>query len=200
MAHEQDGVEKLWRDYGAVFRGFDDLTLARWMAQTLGQLQGGLWRLSHPLLASYRLAAQVAHERQIWHQRLINVPPDYLTAECCRAPLLPMITRDLPESGLVCLHCNGTAVALDEIGKHRKTLEQWALKYAPVHTVAHWDDKQRKAARDYDKAYDAAAEEAEQLLMELGSKLARPLLDSYCTVVWEDHDECLQVRPEDILV
>ncbi len=198
MAHEQDGVDKLWREYGVVFRGFDDLTLARWMAQTLGQLQGGLWRLSHPLLASYRLAAQVAHERQIWPQRLIHVPPGYGVADCCGGPLLPMVTRDLCESGLVCLHCNATAAALTQIATHRKGLEQWARKYAPIHAVAHWDDAQRKAARDYDKAYDRAAEQAEALLTELGGKFARPLLAEFCAVVWEDHDECLQVRPEDV--
>ena len=50
MAHEGDTLERLWQDYAGVFRGFDDLQLARWMSQTLGQLHGSLWRMSHPLV------------------------------------------------------------------------------------------------------------------------------------------------------
>ena len=64
-------LDALWKEYGVGFRDFDDLTLARWLAQTLGQLKGRAWRLSHPLLGAYRLAAQLAHERQIWHKRLV---------------------------------------------------------------------------------------------------------------------------------
>src|SRR5262245_44530442 len=54
-------LDELWNEYSQVFRDFDDLTLARWMAQTLGQLQGKSWRLSHPLVAAYRLATHQAH-------------------------------------------------------------------------------------------------------------------------------------------
>ena len=72
--------DRLWREYSAVFRDFDDLTLARWLAQTLGQLQGRAWRLSHPLLGAYRLAAQLAHDRQIWHKRLATTPHSYSEA------------------------------------------------------------------------------------------------------------------------
>ena len=56
-------LDKLWHEYAAVFKEFDDLKLARWMAQTLGQIEGRAWRLSHPLLGAYRLAAQTAHDR-----------------------------------------------------------------------------------------------------------------------------------------
>src|ERR1041384_2829965 len=63
-------LDLLWKEYSLVFREFDDLTLARWMAQTLGQFEGKAWRLSHPLMGAYRLAAQLAHERQIWLKRL----------------------------------------------------------------------------------------------------------------------------------
>src|SRR5262249_32958670 len=108
-------LDKLWQEYAGVFGEFDDLTLARWMAQTLGQLKGNVWRLSHPLLGAYRLAAQVAHDRQIWLKRLATPPAAYLEAPCCRAPLLPLLTRDVLESGLVCQHCSGTAVPFDEI-------------------------------------------------------------------------------------
>src|SRR5947208_8193695 len=97
---DESASDRLWREYNGVFRDFDDLTLARWMSQTLGQLQGRVWRFSHPLLGSYRLAAQVAHERQGWLKRLANPPAAYIEAGCCRAPLLPLFTRDVIESGL----------------------------------------------------------------------------------------------------
>ena len=199
MAHEPDAPEKLWQSYASVFRGFDDLTLARWMAQTLGQLQGGLWRLSHPLVASYRLAAQVGYERQIWHQRMVNVPADYPQIECCRAPLLPMVTRDLLDNGLICLHCNGTAVGLEDLGQYQKGLKRWAEEYQPIHEVAHWDDGKRKSEGSYDQAYEQAADEAEKRLAQLGENLSSPLLELFPAVIWEDQDECLQVRPEDIV-
>src|SRR5512139_3480336 len=92
-------LDELWNEYSQVFRDFDDLTLARWMAQTLGQLSGRTWRLSHPLVAVYRLAAQAAHDRQIWLKRLVNAPTTYTPAPCCRAPLLPLLTRDVLDSG-----------------------------------------------------------------------------------------------------
>jgi hypothetical protein len=77
-------------------------------------------------------------------------------------------------------------------------LNSWAAEYAPVHAVAHWDDRQRKSAGDYDHAYETAAENAERLLARAGSKLAPRLLEFYPAVVWEDQDECLEVRPEDV--
>ena len=80
--------DRLWKEYSAVFRDFDDLTLARWMAQTLGQLSGRTWRLSHPLLAAYRLAAHLGHERQIWFKRMATPPVSYRESPCCRAASL----------------------------------------------------------------------------------------------------------------
>ena len=56
-------LDLLWKEYGAVFRDFDDMTLARWLVQTLGQFQGKAWRQSHPLFFAYRLAAQRANEQ-----------------------------------------------------------------------------------------------------------------------------------------
>lgn len=201
MAHDETPIDALWQEYAGAFRGFDDLTLARWMAQTLGQLHGKSWRLSHPLVGAYRLAAQVAHDRQVWHKRLTSAPPDYPESPCCRAPLLPLLTRDVLESGLVCQHCSGTAVPLEEVPLVLQgALRDWAVAYAPVHAVAHWDDRQRKRSGDYDKAYEDAAVKAETLLAEAGFEVAPKLLDYYPAVVWEDHDECLEVRPEDIPV
>jgi hypothetical protein len=200
VAHEADSVERLWQDYAGIFRQFDDLTLARWMSQTLSQLQGQLWRMSHPLVASYRLAAMVAHERQVWHQRLVTVPPDFPITECCRAPLLPMVTRDVLENGLICLHCNGTALEIESIGEPAEALAAWAETYAPIHSVAHWDDTRRAAHENYEQAYESAATESEKQLAQLGLELVPPLVEFYPAIVWEDQDECLQVRPEDIVI
>lgn len=194
-------LDQLWKEYSLIFREFDDLTLARWLAQTLGQLEGKAWRGSHPLLAAYRLAAQVGYERQIWFKRLATAPPAYLESPCCRAPMLPLLTRDVRETGLICQHCGETLVEFDEIPDAiRRDLDTWAVQYAPVHVVAHWDDRQRKSAGNYDRAFEQAAKEAEALLSRAGSQLAPRLLEFYPALVWEDQDECLEVRPEDILI
>jgi hypothetical protein len=192
-------LDALWSGYSEVFRDFDDLTLARWMAQTLGQLQGRVWRMSHPLLGAYRLAAQVAHDRQVWLKRLANPPAAYIEAPCCRAPLLPLFTRDVLESGLVCQHCAGTAVPLAELPEDlRAAIKSWGEEYAPVHAVAHWEDSQRKSSGDYDRALEQAARNAERLLGVVGREILPRFLEHYPCVVWEDQDECLEVRPEDI--
>src|SRR5689334_22007540 len=103
MAFESDEpLDLLWKEYGLAFRDFDDLTLARWLAQTLGQLEGKVWRSSHPLVGTYRLAARAAHERQIWLKRLARSPAAYPESPCCRAPFLPLLTRDMREAGLIC--------------------------------------------------------------------------------------------------
>ena len=200
MALESDEpLDLLWKEYSRAFRDFDDSTLARWLAQTLGQIEGKAWRLSHPLLGAYRLASQVGHDRQVWHKRLATAPAAYLESPCCRAPNLPLLTRDVRESGLLCQHCNDTLVPFDEIpAEVRAAVEIWAEQYETVHAVAHWDDRQRKAAGNYDRAYENAALKAEQLLARVGSELAPKLLNFYPAIVWEDHDECLEVRPEDI--
>ncbi len=192
-------LDLLWKEYGTVFQDFDDLTLARWLAQTLGQLEGKVWRLSHPLLGAYRLGAQIGHERQIWFKRLATPPAAYTESPCCRAPMLPLLTRDVRDTGLLCQHCNDTLVPFDKIPDGvRGDIETWAEQYAPVHAVAHWDDRQRKSAGNYDHAYENAAKQAEALLIRAGSQLARRLLDHYPAIVWEDQDECLEVRPEDV--
>jgi hypothetical protein len=202
MAFETDSpLDALWKEYGRVFADFDDLTLARWLAQTLGQLEGKAWRLSHPLLGAYRLAAQGGHERQIWHKRLATPPAAYAESPCCRAPFLPLLTRDARESGLICQHCNETLVPFDEIpAEVRGEIESWARQYEPVHAVAHWDDRQRRRTGNFDTAFENAAQEAEKLLAYAGKELAPKLLNLYAAAVWEDQDDCLEVRPEDILV
>ncbi|MGE3310213.1 MAG: hypothetical protein AB7O66_09615 [Limisphaerales bacterium] len=193
-------VERLWDEYGEVFRGFDDTTLARWMSQTLGQLEGRLWRMSHPLVGAYRLAAQAGHDKQVWLKRLAFPPAGYREAACCRAPLLPLFTRDIIESGLLCQHCGSTAVAFSSLPKELQApLRKWAEDYAKIHDVAHWDDRQRKQAGNFERALDDAARRAEKLLARVAKVHLPNLLEQFPALVWEDQDECLDVRPEDIV-
>jgi hypothetical protein len=113
--------------------------------------------------------------------------------------MLPLLSRDIRESGLICQHCNETLVPFDEIPEAiRVELDFWAGVYEPIHAVAHWDDRQRKSAGDYDRAYENAAREAEKILFQAGKVLSVRLLEFYPAVIWEDQDECLEVRPEDI--
>ena len=138
-------LDLLWKEYSLVFKDFDDLTLARWLAQTLSQLEEKAWRLSHPLLGAYRLASQAGQERHIWLKRLANPPQAYAESPCCRSPMLPLLTRDVKDAGLICQHCNDTLVPFDEIpAEARPELETWANDYGVVHAVAHWDDRQRR--------------------------------------------------------
>jgi hypothetical protein len=192
-------LDRLWKEYGAGFQDFDDLTLARWLAQTLSQLSGKAWRLSHPLVGAYRLAAQLAHEQQIWLKRLATPPADFREAPCCRAPMVPLLSRDIMEAGLICQSCNDTCVPFDELpAELQEELRAWAVKYAPLHAVAHWEEGQRKVAEDYQRALDDSADEVESLLAFAGRTLAPQLLQHFPTILWEDQDECLEVRPEDI--
>lgn len=195
----ESALDRLWVEYSLVFKNFDDHMLARWMAQTLGQFEGAAWRMSHPLLGAYRLAAQLAHDRQIWLKRLATTPSAYPESSCCRAPLLPLLTRDILETGLVCQHCTGTVIALDELPETlQNEIKEWADQYAPVHAVAHWEDRQRKNVNDYERTCENAARKAEKMLAQAGKELAPKFLEIYPAIVWEDQDECLEVRPEDI--
>jgi len=197
--YSESPLDRLWKEYGTAFREFDDLTLARWLAQTLGQLSGRVWRLSHPLLGAYRLAAQLGHERQIWLKRLATPPAAYPEASCCRAPLLPLFTRDVFDAGLICQHCGDTCVPFEDIlAELQEEIRSWAQDYSPLHAVAHWDDAQRKRAGNYEGKLDDAADDVEGLLAVAGKRIVPKFLEHYPAVVWEDQDECLEVRPEDI--
>jgi hypothetical protein len=191
--------DRLWKEYSQAFDEFDDLTLARWLAQTLSQLQGRTWRFSHPLIGAYRLAAELAHRRQIWLKRLANVPDGFAPAPCCRAPTLPLFSRDILQSGLICQHCSETLVPFEDLPVGlQPPLKRWAEDYASVHAVAHWDDNQRKSVDDYDQACHDAAVKAENLLAYAAIQLLPRFLDHYAVILWEDQDECLEVLPEDI--
>lgn len=194
-------IDNLWREYARIFHDWDDLTIARWMAQTLGQFESRSWRLSHPLMGSYRLACQIAQDRGLKLNRLVTVPVAYGVVECCGQPILPLLTRDVVESGLVCQHCGGTAVSFEDLPERIKpAVRDWSDRYAPVHQVAHWDDRERKGSKNYDKAFENAALKAELLLKEAAHEIAPLLLRHYPAVVWEDQDECLDVVPEDVVL
>ena len=193
--------DRLWKEYSLAFEEFDDLTLARWLAQTLSQLQGRTWRFSHPLIGAYRLAAEVAHRRQSWLKRLANVPAGFAPAPCCRAPALPLFSRDILQSGLICQHCSETLVPFEELPADlQPSLQRWVDDYAAIHAVAHWDDHQRKSVADYDQACDEAVAKAETLLAFAANNLLPRFLDHYAAILWEDQDECLEVLPEDIVL
>jgi len=198
MSSADNAADRLWVHYGALFQRFDDLTLARWLVQTLGNFNGGLWRYSHPLVGSYKLAAQAGHQRQIWLKRLVEIPNPFLAADCCRAPLFPLVTRDVVESGLICMHCNETAVSLADLpGETRDLLTQWSNNYGKIHRVAHLEGAEKAAVGNYDDALDDAAERAILSLGTAAEGLFPKLLETFPAVAWEDHDECLEVRPED---
>lgn len=192
----QDG---LFKEYSAVFEEFDDLTLARWLAQTLGQFRGRVWRFSHPLVGAYRLAAEIGHRRQIWLKRLASVPQSFSDATCCRSPVLPLFSRDILQSGLICQHCSEMLTSFEDLPADlQPSVKKWADDYAPVHGVAHWEDHVRRSAKDYEQDCEDAAEQAEKLLTMAAKQLLPPFLEHYPAIIWEDQDECLEVRPEDI--
>ncbi|MCS1407395.1 MAG: hypothetical protein M2R45_00553 [Verrucomicrobia subdivision 3 bacterium] len=192
-------TDHLWTEYSEVFKDLDDLTLGRWMAQTLGQLRGRVWRLSHPLLGTYWLASQTANKREIWQKRFIAMPHGYHAADCCSAPIFPLFSRDVADSGLICEHCGESAVAFADLPEESKNaFEGWSKQYHEVHQVAHWSEKQKEQAQDYQQKFETAAKTAEQLLNTAATELLPPLLDHFPTILWEDQDECLDVQPEDI--
>src|SRR5437763_800575 len=84
------------------------------------------------------------------------------------------------------LLCNDTLVAFEEIPEAvQAELGKWSDAYQPVHAVAHWDDRQRKGAGDYERALEDAAKQAERLLAQAGNDLVVKLLEFYPAVVWE---------------
>ncbi len=191
--------EDLWNEYAEIFHTFDDLTLARWLCQTLGQLEGRVWRMSHPLMGAYRLAGSIAQKRGIWHQRLVDTPSAYTEATCCGAPLLVLFTPLIEKEGLVCHHCGETTVPIEDIPKPLQTqIRSWGKKYQLIHDVAHWDVEEQDQVDDYEDALEEAAKEAERSLVSAARNIIPRLLEFYPTVVWKDHDECLEVRPEDL--
>jgi hypothetical protein len=200
MPEEPESASELWAEYKKPFTEFDDLTLARWLAQTLGQFEGRFWRMSHPLVGAYRIAAELAHERAIWHQRLATAPPAFPLSECCRTPLLPLFTRDVVNSGLICLHCGETAVEFGDLSDAlRNTVEDWAEDYSLIHAVAHYDEGQMRSSGNYEEVFEKAAGQAEEALRKAALEILPQFLEYFPTLLWEDQDDCLEVEPRDIV-
>jgi hypothetical protein len=190
-----NGPEHLWKEYSHPFCDMDDLTLGRWLSQTLSQFQDRTWRLSHPLVNSYRIAAKVAHDRQLWLKRLANFPPKLRTADCCRAAAVPVFTRDVAESGLICFHCQETLLPLEELTLE-KEIRSWAERYQEAHSVAHREEKEQGS--NYSQEFSTAKTTVQRLFREAQEKFFSSLQEDFSILVWEDQDECLQVMPEDI--
>src|SRR2546423_15335184 len=87
-SYSESPTDRLIKEYGAVFNDFDDLTLARWMCQTLGQIAGRAWRLSHPLIGAYRVAAQAGPGRPILFKKGAGGPHTEYENGRCPAALL----------------------------------------------------------------------------------------------------------------
>ncbi|MGC8885947.1 MAG: hypothetical protein ACP5MG_02165 [Verrucomicrobiia bacterium] len=198
MNEDKDqALEKLFQEYESVFKSFDDLSLARWLAQSAGHLAGGCWRISHPFIVTYKLAAVVAYDRQIWHKRLVNLPIGFTESPCCSAPFMPVLTRDVIECGLLCHHCLETIVPFGEIPENvRHLLTDWQKEYSQVHNVAHCDEDLRSLNSNYNKTLSESREKALKLLYSLGREIAPKFLDYYPIIIWEDQDECLGITPE----
>lgn len=201
MPDENDyELKKLFKEYEDIFQAFDDFSLARWMAQTIGHLSGGCWRISHPLIMAYKFASSVAQKRQIWHKRLVNFPTGFTESRCCRAPFMPILARDVTEYGLICNHCLETLVPFDELPSGiKKILKDWDDAYSEIHHTAHWDEDMRSLQKDYEKVLLNAKEKAKGLLYKFGREIAPRFLDHYPLIIWEDQDECLGITPEDLV-
>ena len=96
----------------------------------------------------------------------------FAAAHARRARVRP----DLPA-----LQRNARAVRRNSGGLARRT-GSWAQQYEPVHAVAHWDDRQRRRAGNYDEAFENAAEQAEDFLARAGRNLAPRLAEFYAAV------------------
>ena len=196
-----DPFNLLLDEYAQTFRAWDDERLLRWLVQTLGQLYGEIWRLSHPLVMACRLAGGVAYERQLWLRGHVLWPEDYPRSTCCQAPLTPLFTRDILHSGLLCLHCNQTAVPFEQLPRRiQAEIRQWARAYQEIHAVAHWPEEQRRQVDDYEEVYEQAASEAEEMLRAVRLQILPRLARRFPILIWEDSDECLDVWPEDVLL
>jgi len=180
-------------------KSWDDLSLVRWLNQTLGQLYERGWRASHPLVVAYRLGSTVAHQRDLWNRRTFSFNDNYAPANCCGAPAIPFVTFEVSTHGIYCSCCGEVLVPLDELpGNMSLSFKDWGRAYDAIHQVAHWTDAERKHCGDYNKALDQACEKAVPLLARLGYELVPPLLARFPTLFWEDSDNCLDVIPEDI--
>ena len=139
----------------------------------------------------YRLAAMVGHDRQIWHQRLVKPPIDF-PRRMLSGTVVPDGDAGCLKNGLICFHCNGTAVPLDLEDESLRKGWLNGLKIIQAYGVAHWDETRRNSHVNYEQAFEDAAQQSEQLLAYQGVELAPALVEFFPAVIWEDQDECLR--------
>ena len=75
---------------------------------------------------------------------------------------------------------------------------EWAEDYSSIHGVAHWDETRRTITRITNKLLRMPLSKANNCSPTKVSNW-RPAGGVFPAVIWEDQDECLQVRPEDII-
>ncbi len=200
MQEESDHrLDHLWEEHRKWLDDYDDLTLVRMRSQILSQMCGGVWRLSHPLVGMHRLVSRTLNKRGTHIQWIQSIPSGYTEAACCGAPLVPLITRDLVEGGIYCEACGQTALHLADLPPEVSfSFRRWAESYATVHDVAHMSEEEVATAKDYEADFQAAAEQAEDELMFLGTTILPHCVSAFSCIVWQDHDECLRIWPEDL--
>jgi hypothetical protein len=190
----------LWQEHARTLRSWDDLSLARWLNQTLGQLYEHCWRASHPLVVAYRLGATVANQRDLWNRRTFSLNTNYPSASCCGAPTIPFISFEVCSHGLYCSCCGDILLTVEDLSPSLAvSFRKWGSSYERLHQVAHWTDEERRRCGDYDKALDQAADQASPLLARLGYQLSPKALSIYPAIFWEDADNCLDIIPEDVV-
>lgn len=199
LSLESKGSFDLWQEHARALRSWDDLLLARWLNQTLGQLVDRCWRASHPLVVAYRLGATVAHQRDLWNRKPIPMNSQFLSAACCGAPTIPFVSFEICTHGIYCSCCGDILATLEDVSKDlRNSIQHWGKVYETSHHVAHWNEEERRKHGDYDKMLDRACDEAVPLLARLGYELSPRLVGQWPVVIWEDADHCLDIIPEDI--
>ncbi len=199
LSFDKQGGFDLWQEHMRALKSWDDLSLARWLSQTLGQLHERCWRASHPLVVAYRLGATVAQQRDLWNRRTFSFNNHYQSTSCCGAPTIPFISFEVCTHGIYCSCCGEVLSTLEDMTEDiAPALRQWGKDYDAIHQVAHWNDNERKQCGDYDRALDKACERAIPMLSRLGYEIAPKVLRIFPAVFWEDADNCLDVIPEDI--
>lgn len=199
LSIENENGFDLWQEHMRGLRSWDDLSLVRWLSQSLGQFYERSWRVSHSFVVAYRLGVTVAHQRDVWNRRIFSFHQNYQTAPCCNAPTIPLVSFEMMSHGIACSCCGGELISLKELPLSlRKAFMDWGRRYDSIHQVAHWDDERKKESKNYDKDFDEAGDRAIPLLTELGYKLVPKLLELYPAIFWEDGDHCLDLRPEEI--
>ena len=114
--------------------------------------------------------------------------------------MVPVFTRYVLSSGLMCHQCGETAIEFADIPEVLKPgTQSWASEYAGIHEIAHYDEDRLRQIADYEQMFEQAATDAETFLAMAAKELLPKFVEYYPAVIWEDQDECLEVEPKDII-